>query len=198
MTSRTGFAVAAAVGIVLGAVAADTALYESHAPPDARAASAVVLGAAVWGDEPSPVFAARLDHAAALYLEERVERIALTGGTRAPDVRTESGVGRDYLLGLGIPDSALVLEERSTTTWQNLACIRPVLEGDAVLVSDPLHLRRAVAMARDLGIDARPAATPTSRYRSLRARAGFLVRETYFRVANAVAALVDARGGCPS
>ena len=35
-------------------------------------------------------------------------------------------------------------------------------------------------MARDLGLDAHPAPTPTSRYRSWRTRAGFLGREVFF------------------
>jgi uncharacterized SAM-binding protein YcdF (DUF218 family) len=50
----------------------------------------------------------------------------------------------------------------------------------AFVVSDPLHMRRALVMAHGLNIDARPSPTPTTRYRSLRSKAGFLLRELYF------------------
>ena len=177
-------------------VALDTALYDASTD-DPRAEAAVVLGAAVWDSVPSPVFAARLDHAAALVLEGRVDRVLLTGGTRDPGVQAESAVGRRYLLEAGVPDSVVVAEASSRTTWQNLVCVRPEIDGPVLLVSDPLHLRRAVSMARDLGIEAEPSATPTSRYRSVRSRAPFLARETYFRLADGVAGVVGARGGCP-
>jgi uncharacterized SAM-binding protein YcdF (DUF218 family) len=49
-----------------------------------------------------------------------------------------------------------------------------------LLVSDPLHLPRALRMARDVGIDAQPSPTPTSRYRSWWARSSFLLRESFF------------------
>ena len=50
----------------------------------------------------------------------------------------------------------------------------------ALLVSDPLHLPRAMRMSRDLRIDARPSPTPTSRYRSWSTRLPFFLRELYF------------------
>lgn len=118
---------------------------------------AVVLGAAVAGEAPSLVFASRLDHAA------------------------ESAVGRRYLHRPGVPDSVLSAEARSRTTRQNLASAAPLLgQGDAVvLVPDPLHLWRTRWQARDLGFDPLMSATPTSRYRSLRARLPFLGREVW-------------------
>ena len=164
-----------------------------------RARAAVVLGAAVWGDAPSPVFRARLDHAVALYRDRRVEEVWLTGGSRS-DVPPEAAVGRAYVLAAGVDAADVRLEDRSRTTWQNLACLRDTLgrTGDRVLVvSDPDHLRRAVGMARDLGFDAAPAPTPTSRYRSLRTRLPFLAREVSFTVADALAEATGTRGGCP-
>ena len=49
-----------------------------------------------------------------------------------------------------------------------------------LIVSDPLHMKRAVTIARDLGINAYPSTTPTSRYRTWRSKLGFLLREAYF------------------
>lgn len=50
----------------------------------------------------------------------------------------------------------------------------------AIIVSDPLHLKRALVMANDLGIQAVSSPTPTSRYRSLEPKLSFLLREIYF------------------
>jgi uncharacterized SAM-binding protein YcdF (DUF218 family) len=49
-----------------------------------------------------------------------------------------------------------------------------------VIVSDLLHIKRSVLMARDLGMEADPAPTPTTRYRSWRTQIRFLARETFF------------------
>ena len=49
-----------------------------------------------------------------------------------------------------------------------------------LIVSDPLHMRRAVTEARDVGIDAYPSPTPTSRYTGLASRGRFAAREVYF------------------
>ena len=195
------------VGLLLSAALVVGGLIAGYAtaPPDATADAAVVLGAAVWGDEPSPVFAARLDHAVDLYRAGRVRRLLLTGGA-APGARPESTVGRAYVVARGVPAAAVEVEDRSRTTWENLACLRDTLGGpprpgralpSVLVVSDPYHLRRAVSMARDLGFDARPAPTPTTRYRSWRSRGPFLAREVYFTAANAAARAVGGRGGCP-
>lgn len=153
-----------------------------HDPAPAEVA--VVLGAAVRGTEPSPVFAARIDHAVALYRAGRVRRIFFTGGVGAGDRHPEAEVARRYAIRAGVPDRHIAVETRSTITYENLREARAVLSDGAaprvLIVSDPLHMRRAVTMARDLGLDAHPAPTPTSRYRSWRTRAGFLGREVFF------------------
>lgn len=50
----------------------------------------------------------------------------------------------------------------------------------AIIVSDPLHMKRALMMAEGLEIDAVSSPTPTTRYRSLQSKLGFLFRELYF------------------
>lgn len=78
----------------------------------------------------------------------------------------------------------MLIEETTRTTKQNLAEAARLMEQNhlrsAILVSDPLHLRRAMAMAGDVGISAVSSPTPTTRYRSLQAKVGFLAREVYF------------------
>ena len=145
---------------------------------------AIVLGAAIRGAEPSPVFAARIDHGIALYRRGRVQRLVFTGGKGEGDREAESEVARRYAMAAGVPADRIAVETRSVITYGNLVEAKALLPSRpaprVLIVSDPLHMRRAVTMARDLGLDAHPAPTPTSRYRSWRTRAGFLGREVFF------------------
>lgn len=155
---------------------------ETHSAEPADAA--IVLGAAVHGNQPSPVFQARIDHGVTLYQTGKVRWLVLTGGTGEGQLYAEAVVARDYAIRQGVPASAILMETRSHTTSQNFDEAAPLLRGNgirtALVVSDPLHLMRALRMARDRGIDARPAPAPGTRYRGFWSRAGFLLRELYF------------------
>jgi uncharacterized SAM-binding protein YcdF (DUF218 family) len=158
-------------------------LYRS-ALGEGRFDAAVVLGAAVYGSAPSPVFAARLDFALDLLNTKRVRFVILTGGTRSTATPTEADVGLQYLLIRGADPASLLLERESRTTLENLCFAhvigRAVGVQSYVIVSDPLHLRRALVYAADSGMHATPGATPYTRYQSFLPRARFLARESYF------------------
>ncbi len=145
---------------------------------------ALVLGAAVDGDSPSPVFAARLDHAIALYEKGRVAKLMLTGGRSDGDSLSEAAAGREYAIARGVAAEDILTEEISRTTRQNILEAQRVMKDEgvptALVVSDPMHLRRAMLMARSLGLGAQPSATPHTRYRSWQTKAPFLLREVYF------------------
>lgn len=144
--------------------------------------AAVVLGATVWGDEPSPVFAARIDHAISLYRRGTVHTLILTGGAREPGTTAESAVARDYMVAHGVPASAIVLDTVSRSTYENLTEAKRIAQSlrfrTLLIVTDPLHERRAMTIACDLSLAAHPAPTPTTRYRSWTSRLVFLARET--------------------
>ena len=152
--------------------------------PDARADAAIILGAAVDGSEPSPVFRERILHGIRLHREGRVERLIFTGGRGEGDMLAESEVARELAIAEGIPAEAILLETESVTTMHNLVEAQLVMRDaglqSALIVSDPLHMRRATAMADALAMQAQPSATPTTRYRSFWPRAKFLAREVYF------------------
>jgi uncharacterized SAM-binding protein YcdF (DUF218 family) len=162
---------------------------------DASADAAVVLGAAAWGSKPSPVYRERILEAVALYKAKKVNWIILTGGTPQAGYPSEAQVGRQFCVTQGVPSSATLVDERSRTTWQNLqgakALMGPRGIRTVLLVSDPLHMRRAMAMAQDLGLQAQPAATPSTRFRSWITRGKFLWRETWLYLAYVVFGVGD-------
>lgn len=149
-----------------------------------RADVAIVLGAAAYGSRPSPVFAERIKHGIALYRTKKVSRLLFTGGHGPGAQLAEAEVARRFAIREGVPARAILFETHSRTTRENIVYARQLLISnnldDALIVSDPLHLKRALRMAHDLQVDAHGAPTPTTRYRSWHSRAGFLVRELYF------------------
>lgn len=144
----------------------------------------VVLGAAAYDARPSPVFTERIRHGIDLYERGHAKVLVFTGGYGDGARFSESQVARTYALRAGVPDDAILIETLSRTTHQNLARSRDLLSDHnlqrVIVVSDPLHMARALRLSRSLGIDAVGSPTPSSRFRSFRTQWRFLAREVYF------------------
>lgn len=143
----------------------------------------IVLGAAVRGSGPSPVFSERISHGVYLYDEGYAQVLIFTGGFGIGQKYSEGGVGYSVAINQGVPAADILIEERSRTTQQNMSEAASLMRKhglkSAIIVSDPLHMKRASKMANDLGIAATSSPTPTTRYRSIQARFSFLIRELY-------------------
>jgi uncharacterized SAM-binding protein YcdF (DUF218 family) len=151
-----------------------------------RADAAIVLGAAAWGKEPSPVFRERINHGINLYKKQQINNIVFTGGKGDGDELAEATVARNYAIRHGVLARDILTETQSRTTYQNLYYAKRVVKDSNLskflIVSDPLHMKRSVLMAKNLGLDAYSSPTPTTRYKSLKSKLQFLVRETYFYI----------------
>jgi uncharacterized SAM-binding protein YcdF (DUF218 family) len=147
---------------------------------------AIVLGAEVNGSIPSPVFKARIDHAVALYQAGIVRHLIFTGGVGSRAQIAESVAARNVALASGIPARSISIESVSRTTLENLTESKQIMHDrgltTAIVVSDPLHLRRSCDMAQALGIVVTPSATPSTRYVSFATQIPFLLREIYFTI----------------
>jgi len=144
----------------------------------------VVLGAAAYDTRPSPVFTERIRHGIALYERGYAGRLVFTGGYGDGARFSESQVARMFALRAGVPEQAILIETLSRTTYQNLARSRDLLSEHGlqrvIVVSDPLHMARALRLCRHLGIDAVGSPTPSTRFRTVRTQWRFLAREVYF------------------
>lgn len=145
----------------------------------------IVLGAAAYDAKPSPVFEERIRHGIDLYDRGYAPRLIFTGGYGGLKARfAESQVAQRYALRRDVPEDAILIETVSTTTRQNLEQARELMQANglrrAIIVSDPLHMARALRIANELGIDAVGSPTPTSRFRSFATRWRFLAQEVYF------------------
>ena len=153
-------------------------------PADTQADAAVVLGAAVWSQNVSPVFRERINHAVDLYRRGKVRKVIFTGGQGNANEPTEAAAARSYAQANGIPIQDILVEQKSHTTYENIVNAKRLADANqlktVLLVSDPLHMKRAVTMARDVGLNAYPSPTPTTRYVGWRSQMSELVRETFY------------------
>jgi uncharacterized SAM-binding protein YcdF (DUF218 family) len=121
-------------------------------PSDAIA----VFGAAEYDGRPSPVYRARLDHAEDLY-SRGIAPLIITLGGDGGDQYSEGGVGREYLMGAGVPESAIIAETESRSTAEAARRLAVIARANAfrrlVVVSDDTHLFRIHAMCAANGLD---------------------------------------------
>ena len=127
---------------------------DDRSPADAI----VVLGAAQYNGIPTPVFQARLEHAALLFEDGVAPQVITVGGSQPGDLYTEAGSGRAYLTRLGVPPEVILAVETGTNTEGSLDAVAQTVRDQGgqsvVLVSDPTHSYRSRMMARDAGLDA--------------------------------------------
>ncbi len=131
--------------------------YEPH-----PAGAIVVMGAAQYDGVPSPDLAARLDEAELLWREHYASEVMVTGAKQPGDQFTEAEASARYLRAAGIPPGD-ILEAGGSDSWENLADAAPALlaHGDrtVLVVTDPFHEARSLAIATSVGL--RPSPTPT-------------------------------------
>ncbi len=148
---------AAGAVIVAAWLVSAVAVVRAARQDDAASADAiVVLGAAQYNGHPSPVFRARLDHAATLFRRGLAPHVLVTGGVGLGDTVSEAVVGRRYLIAAGADPAAVVAIATGRSTEPSLKAaanwIRTHGGRRTILVSDGFHMLRLSITARRLGL----------------------------------------------
>ena len=149
---------------------------------DARNADvAIVLGASTYNGHPSPVYQERINHAVDLYKKHLVKKIIMTGGYGKGNPVSDAYNAKLYAISQGVPEDDILTEDQSTVTLENLINAKKIMDVEhyktALIVSDPLHMKRAMLQAKDAGITAYTSPTQSSRYRTRDTKFQFLKRE---------------------
>ena len=156
--------------------------------------AAIVLGAAASGEEVSPVYRERINHGIWLCQNGYADYLILTGGVGQGNLRSDAAIAKEYAISMGIPEDVILIEENSTITEENLQYAKCIMQESsldtAIIVSDPLHMKRAMLMADDYGICAYSSPSPTTMYRSIKTQLPFLAREVFFYVGYAIVRLL--------
>jgi uncharacterized SAM-binding protein YcdF (DUF218 family) len=134
------------------------------------AGAIVVMGAAQYNGAPSPDLASRLDEAELLWHQHYATDIMVTGSKEPGDRYTESEASARYLIAAGIP-SDVILQAGGNDSWQSLSLATPVLvdhrDGTVLVVTDPFHEDRSLAIASSLDLTPYPTPTRTSPIKGL-------------------------------
>ena len=128
----------------------------------------IVLGAAVYGDQPSLTLIRRMEGAID-YLERYPESVAIvSGGMGAGETVTEGQAMYDWMVAHGVDPARLIVEDKATSTEENLINSFAIIrergdepQGRVAIVSSAYHLYRAKLFAQKLGVtDAAGVAAP--------------------------------------
>ena len=163
-----------------------TAGLDQRQPADAI----VVLGAAQYDGDPSTIFAARLDHALALYQAGVAPHLLTVGGSQVGDQFTEAESGKNYLIAEGVPADAVDAIGEGNDTLVSLRAGAAELQRhgwtSVVLVTDPWHAYRSGAIARDLGLNVQVSSVESGPAAATGVIPRYLLRETlgtlYYRL----------------
>lgn len=120
-----------------------------------KADAGIVLGAALWNDVPSPALKERLDFAYRLYKTGLVDKLILSGGLDGNgSLKTEAEGMRDYLIGKGISADKLLLENKATSTYENLSFSKRIAEQhkltNLMVITHDYHAARSKEIAKKL------------------------------------------------
>lgn len=126
---------------------------------------AVVLGAKVkTGGIPSPSLANRLNVAANYLHQYPHVKVIVSGGQGDDEDQTEASVMEEFLVEKGIERTRIIIEDQSTSTYENLMYSKKLLPPDTesiTIISNDFHLKRATLLAKKLGLTVDTIAAPT-------------------------------------
>ncbi len=145
---------------------------------------AIVLGAGTQNGKLSPIFRERINHSILLYKKGLVKKIIFTGGIGKNQIQSDSQIAKTYALSHHIAKKDILIEEVSKYTFENLEQAKQIIDSvgleSVLLVSDPLHMKRAMMLANNNDIDCKPSPTQTSMYKSTNTKAQQLLYETFY------------------
>ena len=158
------------IGLIVVGITEVLIVKASFGGPKEQVQYMVVLGAKVRNDGPSVSLWDRI-YGAAEYLEEHPDTIAIvSGGQGADEPMTEAQAMYDELIALGIDPDRVWLEEKATSTWENLTFALDLIEektGERPeklgILSSEYHLFRAKLFAKECGVEAVGIPARTSR-----------------------------------
>lgn len=119
----------------------------------------IVLGCGVRGERVSLTLKYRLDKALE-YLESSPDTaVIVTGGQGPGENIPEALAMQRYLVQHGIEESRIIMEDKSTSTWENFEFCKPILDerfpgGSVAFVTTSFHVYRSLRVAKMHGIDA--------------------------------------------
>lgn len=138
-------------------VAASSAQGRADEDPAPSGDAIVILGAAQYNGEPSPVLERRLDTVLELWAAGSAPKVVTTGSNQPGDIFTEGFAGFRYLRNNGIAEEKIIVVVDGGDTYESLLAAANQLadeERTILLVTDAYHAQRSADVASEVGFDA--------------------------------------------
>jgi SanA protein len=151
---------------LITAIYSRTHTYNVSTAPQERVA--IIFGAGLTRDGyPTAVLRDRVETAAQLYFGGKVEKLLMSGDNRVASYNEPEAM-RQYALGLGVPEAAIVLDYAGRRTYDTCYRARAIFGVDsALLVTQGFHLPRALFLCNALGLRAVGVEADNAAYRKL-------------------------------
>ena len=131
----------------------------------------IVLGSGIIGDRVPPLLASRLKKAVQQYEKyNRKPVIIVSGGQGHDEQVSEAFAMKSYIHAhFDVPDAMVLMEDQSTTTLENMAFYKKLLEErfetpKGIFVTNNFHVLRAGFYAKKVGLAAQGVGSPTALY----------------------------------
>lgn len=133
----------------------------------------IVLGSGLIGDKVPPLLKSRLDKGIEIYSQQLSKgnhtKIVVSGGQGSDEIVPEAVAMKKYLVSQGIPELDILVEDKSTTTYENMKFSKNIMNNisknySCIFVSNNYHVFRASIYARKAGLKANGVGAPTAFY----------------------------------
>ena len=147
----------------------------------------LILGAGIWGNQPSPMLHDRLVEGISLYQNGVAPKIVMSGDHGKVDY-DEVNVMKSFAIDRGVPSSDIFMDHAGFSTYESLYRIKEIFQAQKiVIVTQEYHLYRALYIANCLGIEAYGVNSDPRIYVNQRGRD---VREVLARVKDVVHCII--------
>lgn len=126
----------------------------------------IILGAGLWGSEVSPQLKRRLDSSLKLIEQNPELLVVVSGGQGDDEDISEAKAMKDYLVDNGADESKVIMEDKSTSTFENISFSKKLLtkwgleNSKIIIVSTDFHMYRAEMIANRMDMDVSMHASP--------------------------------------
>lgn len=179
--------------------AAAPRVFSSLEDVPAREAGLLLGAPKYYGGRPSPVLEGRIQAAAALYRAGKVRRLVVSGANRPDEFIYETVAMKRGLIALGVPEDAVVEDDKGLRTLDSVLRMRDVFGYDGfITISQRDHCERALYLADHHGISTVGFAAETAPGMTLSDHAAGALREPLARVKAVLDVATGRRAKYPS
>lgn len=133
----------------------------------------IILGAGIRSEEVTPLLKSRLDKGVEYYQKNPEAKFVVSGGQGPDEPVSEAFAMAKYLYSIGVPESNVILEDKSTTTYENMLFSKEKIEALAkesyadkniIFSTNNYHVFRASVYAKKAGLKVHGVGAPTAHF----------------------------------